>query len=73
MKHTTSLIAIVGLFCATMTGRAEQGANNMGINKEPAPSGKPSSVIIENAALRLEFDRQAGGLVAITSKLTGET
>jgi hypothetical protein len=73
MKHTTSLIAIVGLFCATMTGRAEQGANNMGINKEPAPSGKPSSVIIENAALRLEFNRQAGGLVAITSKLTGET
>jgi hypothetical protein len=31
------------------------------------------SVILENAALRLEFNREAGGLVAITSKLTGET
>jgi len=32
-----------------------------------------SNVILENAALRLGFDREAGGLVAITSKLTGET
>ena len=31
------------------------------------------NVILENAALRLEFNREAGGLVAITSKLTGET
>jgi hypothetical protein len=28
---------------------------------------------LETAALRLEFDRAAGGLIAITNKLTGET
>lgn len=73
MKHTTALIAIVGLFCATMTGRAEQGANNMGINKEPTERSNASSVILDNAALRLGFDREAGGLRSVKNKLTGET
>jgi hypothetical protein len=31
------------------------------------------SKILEHAALRLEFDREEGGLVAVANKLTGET
>jgi hypothetical protein len=34
---------------------------------------KPMDNMLENAFLRLAFDRQAGGLAAIINKLTGET
>jgi hypothetical protein len=34
---------------------------------------KEMNMILENAAMRLEFDREEGGLVAVANKLTGET
>jgi hypothetical protein len=38
-----------------------------------AAAERDSDTVLKNAALRLEFDREAGGLRSVTNKLTGET
>jgi hypothetical protein len=38
-----------------------------------AAAERDSDTVLENAAMRLEFDREAGGLRSVTNKLTGET